>query len=258
MPHRDALVDRVVLDDEDACEVPAGAAARPARGRRRPAGAVPAGRRRPSRRRARSGMTGAVRHASTPASSSAPRREAGRARTTSTTRTPAKRPVGRGSCRATCSPSVPGIWIVEHDDVDRAAAARRPGRAGRVPSAAGAADVDATSPRRAAAPRATRRAAVGRRRRGRGRPAAAAAATRACRRCASRPASSATVNQNVLPRPGSLSTPISPPIASTSCRLMREAQPGAAVLARRRRSRPGRTARTAARGTSARCRCRCR
>ena len=49
-----------------------------------------------------------------------------------------------------------------------------------------------------------------------------------------RPARAAGVNQNVLPAPGSLSTPISPPISSTSrCEIARP-RPGAAVAARRR------------------------
>ena len=59
---------------------------------------------------------------------------------------------------------------------------------------------------------------------------------RSARAAPSTAAPSATVNQNVLPRPGSLSTPIAPPISSDELLGDRQAEARAAVAARGRAS----------------------
>ena len=168
-------------------------------------------------------MTGAVRTASTPASFDVATSGGGTCAHASTTRTAAKRSSER-IIRATCRPSAPGRGIVEDDDVDRAAAAVGPvelheavdtGRRRRSP----------TSTRWSAAPRRAPGAPRWRRRRG------PAARTRLPACDCERPTlrvdagSKAAVNQNVLPCPGSLSTPISPPNAVTICRLIARPSP---------------------------------
>ena len=67
-----------------------------------------------------------------------------------------------------------------------------------------------------------------------------------------------TVNHNVVPRPGSLSTPMAPPIASLSRLQMARPRPGAPVLARGRGSAWKTASNSRGATVGPRCRCPCR
>ena len=119
---------------------------------------------------------------------------------------------------------------VEDDDVVRGCRARRRAIALERGASSPALVVGRASPSARAARRRIRRlVALSSTTRTRSASRPRAPATRRGR-VRAEPPRTAAVNQNVLPRPASLSTPISPPISSTSWRADREAEAGAAVL----------------------------